>query len=445
MVESLALEPTCTYIVAGLIFRVFCRCDQSMREELAIRISTVLMDIIDQFSDDPNLPRLAAAILFSSVTNVVQRSEEWNPSPIDVPRLVHTALSVAHKSGIMGIVAPFLANCALDCHKLYLANPKAIDILVALVRSPHFPTRMQNCRGLQGMYFPDEEPEDLGPFDSNRMLKMFQNPLSPELQREMDIFGGLHKSQAFAVTVSVAKCCSAMDKVFRDRDFYAHGKALVPLTLEVEYFLCHGGWDASDISQTGFPCRTFRDTLFHASKVIRERSTPGNGEEWMADVLEVKYLLANSRYKEAATQSLRCIESYPNVAFFYYVACKEESDVDKAIRLAKKGLRCPNLTPYVRLNLLYNAANSAFFRADLKLKDEGGGATLEAYDYAMSALEDAREYIRLSPPDARNLRRTIYIYILALFVLRGNELTLNSPEVVVSHFPDSSSSIYFHV
>lgn len=51
--------------------------------------------------------------------------------------------------------------------------------------------------------------------------------------------------------------------------------------------------------------------------------------------------------------------------------------------------------------------------------------------FAMSTLEDSRAYVQECPLDSRRLRPSVYVHVLALMIVKGPELTLNSPDLKV--------------
>lgn len=428
MVAELLPRPFCGMLIASLLWRVVCHCEDSIHHELATRLTGTILDILENPRTNQQFSQLLTGILS---TWVKPQSQHPQFQHIDIDRLIRVYVNVSTKRGLMIAVAPFFCDNAHILHDHYLSHPKVLDIIVSLIRSPNFHTRTLSFRGIKRYHLMEAEEENLGVFEMSRITSMFREPWPPELERELNACG-IERLETMIVVQALGESSEAMKKVFRDHDFYAHGKTLVPLVLRTEYSIGISSWGDDEIRRTNFPCKTYVDTLLQAANAVRTRATPENGEAWMADVLEVKYLLAVSQDKAAAALCARCIKNYPDIGFFYYVIAKEEESTKEAVRLSKIGLRCPNLTPYVRLNLLYNSAMNASLHVQETLISPDKPARADANKYALIAFEDAAAYLREAPPDSRALRRTIYIYIHMLLVLRGHELTLSSPELVVS-------------
>ncbi|EIM80275.1 uncharacterized protein STEHIDRAFT_125869, partial [Stereum hirsutum FP-91666 SS1] len=90
MVETLLFDPHCQLIVAGLLWRISCNCSFDMREELAVRTSKILMDVIERFPSDVKLSKLAVATLTETCLTLTHHDPLQTParrSLLDTRRL----------------------------------------------------------------------------------------------------------------------------------------------------------------------------------------------------------------------------------------------------------------------------------------------------------------------------------------------------------------------
>lgn len=438
MIETLLFDTQCQHIVAGLLSRISCNCSFDMREELAVRTSKVLMNVIKQFPSDDRLLKLACAALTQTCFTLTHHDPLKTPARrhlLDTRRLIRLLVSIARKPGFMQLVAPYLSGASCMCYDDFTAIPEAIDILISLIRCPQIRARMCGLGGIQRLYLGHEEEDVLGSNITPEVLMKVLRTASSEnsaLQSEMLAFGGYDKSEAYSVLQNMNDTSRVMNQLFHDRDFYSFGKAMAPLITKVEYLLLTAAWPEVEARRTRFPCRTYQDAWPLAAKAIRERGVAQ--EAYLADILDVKYLMSLGQEDESRAISVSLTGKHPNVPFFYYVASLREDNMQLGLQFAKKGLKCPGLTPYVRFNLLYCTLYNASQIAQDKLRfsvTASAQTIAEGFAYARSSIEDAETYMRQAPPDCRWMRPVIYIWIQMLLLLRGHELTLDSPELLV--------------
>ena len=148
------------------------------------------------------------------------------------------------------------------------------------------------------------------------------------------------------------------------------------------------------------------------------------GEEDLADIVELKYLIKLSRMDEAHVVAKRAIERSPRIGFYYYVLTLGVTEAI-GLRWAKKGLKCPNSTDYVRYALLYRAAEHAVVLGLRILFEaqESDAKFDEGIAFIVSALEDSKAFIDNAPPDTRSMKSVVCIYTIVYFVAKGHELT----------------------
>ena len=151
----------------------------------------------------------------------------------------------------------------------------------------------------------------------------------------------------------------------------------------------------------------------------------------MADVLEMKWYLITLRGEDAVPIAKRAIARNPELAYAYYVIGLAQ-DFEQALRALKKGIKCKQISPFIRNYMLWRAVDHSGDLAVARLK---GGSSEKSYSegiaFLNSALEDARAFMAGAPPDNRNMGSILNWYFLCNIAVRGPELSLELKELDV--------------
>ncbi|KZP08095.1 hypothetical protein FIBSPDRAFT_840606 [Athelia psychrophila] len=126
----------------------------------------------------------------------------------------------------------------------------------------------------------------------------------------------------------------------------------------------------------------------------------------------------------------RAIARNPNQPYFYYALALQAISPD-GLRAAKKGLKCPKITPFVRCGLLQRAVDHAGDLGSTILQNASSGSKQweEGVAFLSSAMEDAQSYMNQAPPDSRHMRKILYWYTLLSMALRGPEISSDLSEL----------------
>ena len=172
------------------------------------------------------------------------------------------------------------------------------------------------------------------------------------------------------------------------------------------------------------------DALPHCARALRARGTPADLD--MADVLDLKFYIIRSRIPDAIAHGQRAIERNPDLAYAYY-AISMGADHEQGLRAVKKGLKCKNITPFVRHYLLWRAVEHAGDLGVSTLQEaRGEGADhAEGIAFLMSAWEDAKTFTAEAPPDNRHMQTILNWYIILTIAIKGPELSEDLKELAV--------------
>lgn len=227
----------------------------------------------------------------------------------------------------------------------------------------------------------------------------------------------------------------------QNHDYYALGITLAELITRTEYSIAEGAFqdDRGTIMSkeiTGLAFTMWSDALPHCAKVLRQRANaPDSSKDLndLADILDIKYRIIKQRIPDAISIATKALERNPNCAYFYY-PMSLGSDTVSGLRAAKKGMKCSNITPFVKFQLMYRAVEHSVERGIHNLTTEQlerAGKAEEGIAFLTSAFEDAKTYIAEAPPDAFNMKNVCYWYVILFFVIKGPEATVDSYQIKV--------------
>jgi len=246
---------------------------------------------------------------------------------------------------------------------------------------------------------------------------------------------GMMQTDTFLAVTSMSQFQKTMMDLVQDQNFVAHGREIARQILNTEFSIAKGGFQLEDprtgkrrFDSCGLPFLMWDEGLPYCAGKLRETGKKGDLD--LADILEAKFLIIKSRVDEAHLLANKAIERNSQVGFFYYVLTLG-ADRESGLRNAKKGLKCPNLTGYVKYGLLYRAAEHASDLAIIKLQKARADVQVvqEGYAFAQSAFEDTKTYIQQAPPDGRSMLTVCYIHMLLLVLLHGHEQGTDLPQL----------------
>jgi hypothetical protein len=323
-------------------------------------------------------------------------------------------------------------HCWSDCK----AYPPLQNLLVACLRSTDLTVRVCALGGLLRLEGLSAE-EDQKLFDPHKLIAAVQGHFPDHLTDIMMDYG-LMRCDTYLTLSSTADNQKAMMKYAQDRDLYSLGLKLAELITRNEFSIAEGGFQTQDpltgkleISRDlGLPFIMWTDALPHCARAIRAKGRPG--EEDLADMITAKFFIIRSRIPDAIVVAKRGLQRNPKFAYFYYVITLGK-DLCEGLRSAKKGLKCPKITPFVRFGLLHRAVEIAGHLGVCRIQESRPGDRKydEGVAFLTNAMEDAKAYVTEAPPDARHMKNVLYWYICLTLAIKGPETSADLQELQV--------------
>ncbi|TFY78414.1 hypothetical protein EWM64_g5600 [Hericium alpestre] len=428
---------TCYHVALHSLCAFTHHAGRPVRLEIAKK-TPFLLQLLEEQPTDIKATELTITTISHSVGAVV--GDEAPPDSkylkfVDMPRLLRVVLSIIKKPQTLILPTNILfehalslvADATMHCSKDFHAFPDAIDFLVACTRSTDIRVRADAVAGILRLHISAAQKDDTN-IDPMKMYAAIQRGWPPRLN-DMIIDYGFKRSETYLIVTTAREFQDAMMKVVQDQDLYGLGLKLSEYILRTEYSITQGAWQVEDprtgrraTENLGLPFTMWMDALPHCAKAIRARGSASEADK--ADILDLKFLIMKSRMSEAHTLARKAITRNPNIGFYYYVLTLGAPKAE-GLRTAKKGLKCPDLTGYVRFGLLYRAAEHATDLALQLLREavNSGKDFEEGFAFAMSALEDTTVFMNEAPPDTRSMKSVIYIHVLMSLLVRGHEMS----------------------
>ncbi|KAF8750674.1 MYND finger [Rhizoctonia solani] len=165
-------------------------------------------------------------------------------------------------------------------------------------------------------------------------------------------------------------------------------------------------------------------TYTRAISALRASKNPSDAH--LPAVIEIKLAIATGDRHRIWSLGDAAMQRFPDVGFFYYARSIWTEDPRLALRLAKKGLACSDLTDYIKRGLLFKSADAGYEMTvdggPLEIAQPGSPAWREGVAILHCAQEDARAYIEMTPMDQRNMKTAIYNYIAITLLLEGDQI-----------------------
>lgn len=429
-IVALLSRQNCCHVALQALCSITHHGHRETRMEIAKK-TPALLKVLEEHPDDPKISHLLIVTLSHTASAVVSID---TPDPkllklVNMPKLVRVMVAHVRRPNaspeLIDHALSFLSGATLYCSDIFFAYPTAIDLLVACARSRDLQTRVMGAFGIMRLHVAHHEKDDVS-LDHSKLMEVARKRMPDHLTDAImdrgtfgEMFLTLSASQDFQ---------RAMMRVVKDRDLYQLGLTLAELVLRTEFSVADGAFQFQnprtgklENSDVGLPFVRWLDALPLCANAIRKKGI--KGEEDLADIIELKFLIKQSRMDEAHAIARKSIQRNPHIGFYYYVL---SLGAPKAIglRWTKKGLMCPNLTDYVRNALHYRAAEHATELGLYMLYESGEGDENweQGLAFIMSALEDAKAFMDCAAPDCRSMTSVIQLYTLVSFVVKGHEI-----------------------
>ncbi len=152
-----------------------------------------------------------------------------------------------------------------------------------------------------------------------------------------------------------------------------------------------------------------------------------------ADILKMKFSRLRGQEESVIYVTKDALIRNRKLVYAYLALTMASTDGEEGLQTAKKGLKCPGITPYVRQQLLWQAVMHG---APIGLRFMQDGVNPFAYAYGLvllsSTLEDTFSFIHVTPPDSCSLLPILNWNIILTILLDGPELSKELVEIEVS-------------
>ncbi|KAF9561421.1 hypothetical protein CPC08DRAFT_762103 [Agrocybe pediades] len=394
-----------------------------IRYEIA-KFTHDFIKLIRDFPDDETTIELSIGTIAHSLMAVTEgEGGPRNPqvfSTIDMVNVLNTLMEAVKRPyqqpiSIIQHTIELLSVVSMHASKAFKACPSAINFLAAGLRSKDWATRCICYRGLDNIFYMEAEQDKIQP-DPLRFSIAVSSPVPNHLSRLMENYG-IEKCELSLTKTSTISSTMAMMTYQMDHDLYALGLKQAALITQTEFSISDGmgfsmpseaSGDESILRAGG----RWSDSLPLSAEAIRAKGKPGEPD--LADILDIKYFLGRWRQKEAVEIARKGLERNPEQAYFYYAQSMSGNPV-QALRAAKKGLKCKEMTSFIRYQLLQRAINcSAVLGVQMfqNMPQPDDQDWVEGITLLTSAFEDAKEFLDCAPPDNRYRKNVGYWYII---------------------------------
>ncbi|KAG6813057.1 hypothetical protein H0H92_014329 [Tricholoma furcatifolium] len=434
---------SCRYMALRALSTITHHGGIAIRKDIAKRTTSTLLRLLDEFSDDKVIGELVVTVLSHSISGVVAGDKLSDPAlyaSLDMRRILIAVTETSKKewasSYLIDHALALLATSTLHSSNVCKAYPPMLRYLVSGLRSDDWVTRCLSLGGIIRLHHSECET-DLRALDPRKFLACVQRGFPSHLQDRMMDYGPPRCDTYLTLITSrdyqAAMIACAQD---RDRDMYALGLKLAEFILRTEFSISEGVFETEDprtgkreVMDIGLPFVRWVDALPPCARAIRAR---GNAKEQdLADILEIKFYIMKQRIPDAVALAEKGLKRNPQQAYFYY-AITLSADHVEGLRAAKKGLKCKQITPFVRFQLMQRAVEHAGDMGIQILQESptaGKAKWEEGIAFLMSALDDAKTFVNEAPPDNRHMNAVLYWYILLTVTINGPDMSIELKEL----------------
>ncbi|KAH9942934.1 hypothetical protein B0H21DRAFT_892803 [Amylocystis lapponica] len=396
-----------------------------------------LTRLLKQSQDDVVTSSLIASIYAHSI-QLTMRGDSLKY--FDLPAITAAVLNSIRNPGlthsmldhVMFLVNRTIADLGTECK----AIPSLTMFCVALLRSVDLRYRAAALRYLVLMNFTvtSEKPSDTDKKGRNHANVMAFNiaatlkkrDFPAELAKALDTVGR-ERSEMLATHRS-SKTYLALHAVHAFKpDLVKLGRGLAVEILSSRFALPHllcncCGHPVPSNNPESDP----DDILLKCANALRTHHQLDSSDLDYADILEWNHYNVRTR-EDARDYASGAVARNPECGYVYY-AVAAYADSTESFRMARKGLRCQGLTPWLQVALRRAAVESAFW---LSLIDNTGRTADmdECVAILLGAYEDAKVLVKLSPPDGVDRQKDLSMYILLALVIEGPKIDISSPEI----------------
>ncbi|KAH9900754.1 hypothetical protein C8Q73DRAFT_675606 [Cubamyces lactineus] len=400
----------------------------SAKQEIA-RHNRALVKLMEDHPDDPKIAELVIVATSHASAAVIACEQPPDPRLVKdacIPLVLEATVNVLRRptdshelhTHALLILAASTQHCSRECK----ANPSMLRLLAAFTRSNNINYRAIAFSAL--LRLAGAECEFEGPHNPGPLLASFQHDMPTHLS-DILVDYGPEKAEISIKLRAVADFQKAIAQAMQDHDMYKPGKKLVGLIQRTESAIVDGVCPSGHqlTGNLNPPITRLSDVLPVSAQALRAKGSPVDLDG--ADILDMKFYMSRSRHPEAIALGNKAIERNRGLAYAYYIISMG-ADTKNGLRAVKKGLKCKDITPFLRNQMLRRAVSHAALQGLDILRDAIEGdmeARAEGTAYLMSAWEDAKTYTAEAPPDGRHMLDVLTWYTMLTIIIRGPELS----------------------
>ncbi|TCD65203.1 hypothetical protein EIP91_002989 [Steccherinum ochraceum] len=393
-----------------------------------------LLRLMEEFPDNARINELAVSTISHAVGSAIS-ADVYNRAlvqSLDVPNVLRQVTNAMRKptASVMLVEHGMSLVTAATRHvpEDIKALPPLVSLMAASLRVNDMSARCSAVVTFIRINHNGSEEENRH-FDPQMLIKAVERRFPGHLVDVMCDYGAT-QCETWLLAKTAGEYQKAMMKVAQDRDLHALGNTLAELIVRTEFSVSDGGFQAYDdrgrpeMIDVGLPFKMWLDALPLCAKALRNARGATSLDLDKADILDIKFFIIRSRIPEAIAHAEKAIKRNPHVAYFYY-AIGLGANQAQALRAVKKGLKAKQTTPFVKYYMLWRAIVSAgnMGVTGLAMAKAGDQEYSEGVAFLMSALDDAEEFFKIAPPDARHMSVVVNWYIVLTFAIRGHELS----------------------
>ncbi|KAJ7154762.1 hypothetical protein C8R46DRAFT_1005859 [Mycena filopes] len=412
--------PSCRHLALRALTTVTHHGGIAIRMEIA-KSYQPLLRLLKEYPDNPKTVELAiitiSHCLISALSDEGVKIEPGLARTFDLVDIVKTVTDALHKPSLSRVMVDhsvqLLAVSTLHCK----VPPPTTRFLVAGLRSKDWIFRCTCLGGLVRLHMPAAE-SDQRMIDPMKLIACASKPAPSHLNEILRAYG-FEKCEVYIIMKTSVDYQRAMMACVQNHDLYSLGLLLANFITRTEFSISDGMFETEnpttgrrEVLDVGLPFKMWSDALPHCAKAIRDRALPAQLD--YADILDMKFHIMRGRVPEAVKVAHVALARNPGLAYAYY-ALSLAADTRDGLRAAKKGMKCANITPFLRFQMMQRAVEHAG-EMGIYMVQEASTADdkkwLEGVAFLTSALEDAKAYIASAPPDNRHMKNMLYWHIL---------------------------------
>ncbi|EMD40212.1 hypothetical protein CERSUDRAFT_112416 [Gelatoporia subvermispora B] len=399
-----------------------------------------LVRLMEEQLDDTKLVELCIVTLAHSVGTTVGSDDKFNMKvikPSDMRKLLEVTIKCIQNPSASHYMIDH-ALSLLCCVTLRFPTeckdtPSMLKFLVACLRSTNICARSSAIGALIRLHNSEAEL-DRPVMDPIKLMATAGRRWPDNLVDDLMDYG-FNRCETIVTLTTMREYQNAMMEVVQTGDLRALGRTLASFITRTEYSVGDGAFQMQDprtgqikVEDVGLPFVRWRDAPLHCAKALRATGKPADLDA--ADILEIKHHIMRQSIPDAIEVGQVAMQRNPQLAYAYYPLGLGAND-EQGLRGTKKGLKCKQITPFVRNYLLWRAVEHAGNLGISALQEEkGDGKESErGVAFLMSAYEDAKAFIASVPPDSRNLGAMADWLVILTLAIRGPELDADLHEL----------------